>query len=210
MISFNKKNLPTYVYKLSVALVTFFVLWFTAVVAVMATIGVIYGESVITYAVMCGGFGLFFIVLGVFWLVDIKLHKRFIEERTAELEKEFSDMPFEEAERILKEKRIITDTGFVAKSGDVFGEEIVSFDKARFSFNISVISEVKYAINMYTADDMTRKATYDFDKAMYNYIKNIDSNLKNNEAIALLQRDKRQFSKSIFNYTSKVFQWKFK
>lgn len=183
MINLSRKNQPEYLFRLNVALVCFFVFWFTAGTAVMVTTGCIYGESVITYAVMGGVFALFFIGLAAFWLADNKLHKRLIDERTAELEREFCDMPFEEAERILKEKGIITDTSFVANADGVSGKEVVPFEKARLIFNINTISEVRLEIRMYDTDGGTRKATYDFDKAMYNYISAAETNLKDNASI---------------------------
>lgn len=209
MINLSRKNQPEYLFRLNVALVCFFVFWFTAGTAAMVTVGCIYGESVITYAVMGGVFALFFIGLVAFWLADNKLHKRLIDERTAELEREFCDMPFEEAERVLKEKGIITDTGFVANTDDVFDKEVVPFEKARLIFNINTIPEVRLEIRMYAKDDATRKATYDFDKAMYNYISGAETNLKDNEAISLLRNNKKVFTERILPYT-KIFQWKFK
>lgn len=206
MISFDK-NLPKYLYKLNVALVTFFAVWFTAVVAAMIAIGCIYGESIITYAVMGGGFALFFIGLAIFWLVDNKLYKRFIDERTAELEKEFSEMPFEEAARILKERGIITDTGFVVNDG-VFGGETVPFEKAHFIFKIDTVAGVELKIVLYTQGGGL-KTVYPFDRAMYNYVLFKDTNLKDNETLKLLREDKKEFTQTVLRYT-KTFQWKFK
>lgn len=201
------KNQPKYLYKLNVALVCFFAFWFTAVVAVMIAIGCIYGESVITYAVMGGGFALFFIGLAIFWLIDNKLYKRFLGERTAELEKEFSEMPFEEAERILKERGIITDAGFVVNDG-VFGGETVPFEKAYFIFKIDTVAGVELKIVLYTEGDGP-KTVYAFDRAMYNYVLFKDTNLKDNETLKLLREDKKAFTQTVLRYT-KTFQWKFK
>ena len=68
----------------------------------MVTVGCIYDENVITYIVMGCTFAVFFIGLAIFAVAYVKLYNRFINERVAELEEEFCDMQFEEAEQILK------------------------------------------------------------------------------------------------------------
>ena len=200
MISFNK-NQPKSIYKLNVALVTFFAFWFTAVVAVMVTIGCIYGESVITYAVMAGGFAFFFIGLAVFWLIDNKLHKRLIEQRTAELEKEFSEMPLEEAERILKERGIITDNGFVVKSDGVFGSDVAPFDKVWIDLNYtSLFKSVNMEIVLFYKDSGKEIDVLRLDRELYNFLANKDTEFKSNPDFDLLIKDKKEFATQVLKY----------
>ncbi len=208
MLSLDKKSLPSYIYKLNVALVIFFAFWFTVVVAVMVAIGCIYGENVITYGVMVGGFALFFVGLAIFWIVDNKLYKRLIGERVAELEKEFAPMPSEEGKRILKERGIITDGGFVAGDG-VFGKEIIPIGKAKLIFNISAVKDIELKIFLYGgADCDVMKASYPFDGAMNAYIGGTENELNGNAAVSLLRSDKQEFVKAVTGY-KKIFKWKF-
>lgn len=204
MINLNKKVLPKYIYRLNVALVSFFAFWFTACVAVMVTIGIMYGESMITYGTMIAGFTLFFIGLAVFVFVEKKLHKRFVDEVTAELEKDFYDMPYEEAERILKERGIITDTGFILNNDGVFGKEILPFEKAFFTLLFSVEAiRLNIKIELYienntlcfTADDL--KSEYDMDCALFNFLKDKDTYLKKIDFFNMLVNNKRELAQTI-------------
>lgn len=200
MISLNKKLLPKYLYKLNVALVSFFAAWFSLGVTLMVTIGCIYQESIITYAVMIATFAAFFIVLAIFCVIDVKLQKRLVKERTAELEKKFIPMPFDKAERILKERGIINDNGFItSKENDVFGEKVVvPFDKASFSFGFSQFaSQIYLSIALYSKDDEgdgEAKAEYEIDCALYNFLLGKDTDLKDNYYFNLLIKDKSAFA----------------
>lgn len=200
MISLDKKHLPKYLYKLNLALVLFFALWFGLGVPLMVTIGCIYDESVITYAVMASTFALFFIGLAIFAVVDIKLHKRFVEQRTAEIEKEFCDMPFEEAERILKENGFITDTGFIVDNADVFGNEVVPFEDALFNFCFFQLTfSINMDIELYRADGEFG-GIIKLDRALYNFLANKDTDIKNDFAFKLLIKDKKEFANFALKY----------
>ncbi len=207
MINLSRKNQPRYLFKLSVALVSFFAFWFTAVVAVMVAVGCIYGENVITYAVMGGGFGLFAVGLVIFFILDKTFYNRNILKLTAELEKEFTDMPFEEAERILKERGVIDERGFIVNDG-VFGGETVPFKNAYLTFNIDITYNVEMKISLYEKGGDSPKTVYVFDGAAFNYFCEKETNLKYNEALMLLKRNKREFTESISRY-SKIFKWEF-
>ncbi|MDE7167602.1 MAG: hypothetical protein K2O28_01985 [Clostridia bacterium] len=236
MISLNKKQ-PKYLYKLNLALVLFFALWFALGVPLMVTIGCIYGEEVITYAVMISTFALFFIGFAIFFLVDNKLHKRFIEERAAQLEEEFCEMPFEDAEQILKEKGIITDAGFVVKTDGVFGECVIPFEKAHLAFNfIELASTVNMDLWVFAQDGevpeidynitsvmeickqneswknfisgSSKHAVYKLNCAIYNYLRYKDTNIKYDQYFKLLVKDKKEFTKEALKY-SKMLTWNF-
>lgn len=199
MISLNKKQ-PKYLYKLNVALVVFFVLWFTLGIALMVTIGCLYGESVITYAVMASTFALFFIGLAIFIIIDKKLHRRFINERAAQLEEEFCDMPFEEAERILKENGFITDNGFIVDNPDVFGNEVLPFEDALFNF---CFLQLTFGIDMdieLFRDDGEFGGIIKLDRPLYNFLANKNTELKDDFAFNLLINDKKEFAKYALSY----------
>lgn len=210
MISLNKKLLPKYLYKLNVALVCFFAAWFSLGVALMVTIGCIYQESVITYAVMIATFAAFFIGLAIFCIIDVKLNKRLVKERTAELEEKFTQMPYEEAERILKERGVITDNGFASSEENaVFDNEIVPFDSAWISFRVGqLITQPKLSIAVYSNDRDEYlgepKAVYDFDCAMYNFLLGKNTNLKKDYSFNLFIKDKGAFAAFVLKYTKAV------
>lgn len=210
MISLNKKLLPKYLYKLNVALVCFFVVWFSLGVAFMVTIGCIYQESVITYAVMIATFAAFFIGLAIFCIIDVKLNKRLVKERSAELEEKFTQMPFDEAERILKERGIITGNGFAFfEENAVFGEYIVPFDSAWLSFQFGqLVSQPKLSVALYSEDRDEYlgepKAIYDLDCALYNFLLGKNTNLKNDYTFNLFVKDKSAFSALVLKYSKAV------
>ncbi|MDE7438928.1 MAG: hypothetical protein K2N23_00200 [Clostridia bacterium] len=211
MISFDKKHLPKYIYKFNIALIIFFAVWFAAGVPLMVTIGCFYGESAITFAVMASSFAVFLIGFFIFWLVDNKLHKRLIEQRTAELEKEFCEMPFEEAERILKERRVITDNGFVVND-DVFGNKVIPFEETWFIFNFISLNE---SVNMeilvfhnYNGNSGRQVEVLHLDRELYNFFANKETDLKDDPSFNLLIKDKKEFAKQALKY-SKTLRWDF-
>ena len=211
MISLDKKNLPKYLYKLNIALICFFAVWFGLGVPLMLTIGCIFDESVITYAVMIATFAAFFIGLAVFCVIDFKLQKRLIKERTAELEKEFVEMPFDESERILKERGVITDTGFVVYKGvDIFDNLVVPFEKAWLGFNFGQFaSRIKISIDLFSEEGYEPKAVYNFDCAMYNFILGKDMGIKDNFYFKLFVKDKGAFAKFVLT-PIKLFTFKYR
>ncbi len=204
MINLDRRNQPKYLFRFNVAWVTFLALWFSVAFSVLILIGSIYGESVIFFSVLAGVFALFLVALAIFLLVDNKLHKRLIEQRTAELEKEFTDMPFEEAERILKEKGIITDTGFVAKGG-----EVVPFHKAWLDLHYGLIASADIDIFVFSGENSLKKiAQYHLDSALYSFLVNKDTGIKNNRIFNILVNDKKEFAKRALQY-SKVLSSKY-
>ncbi len=199
MISLDKRQ-PKYLYKLNVALVVFFILWFALGVPPMVAVGCIYDESAITYIVMACTFAVFFIGLAIFIIIDKKLHRRFINERTTQLEEEFCDMPFEEAERILKENGFITDAGFIIDNPDVFGNEVVPFEDALINFCfLQLTFGIDMDIELYRVDGEFG-GIIKLDRPLYNFLANKDTKLKNNFAFKLLINDKKEFAKYALNY----------
>ena len=156
---------------------------------------------------MGGGFGLSAVGLVIFFILDKTFYNRNILKLTAELEKEFTDMPFEEAERILKERGVIDERGFIVNDG-VFGGETVPFKNAYLTFNIDVTYNVEMKISLYEKGGDSPKTVYVFDGAAFNYFCEKETNLKYNEALMLLKRNKREFTESISRY-SKIFKWEF-
>ena len=202
----SDKNIPKYIYKYNIAFICFFAVWFTAGAALMVTIGIIYSESVITYAVIASTCAVALIGIFIFWRVDIKLHNRAIEERTAELEEQFSEMPFEEAERILKEKGIITDEGFVVKDGRVVPFENVWID---LYYALLASADIDICIFEYISEQeisLKKLAQYRLDCALYNFLANKDMPIKNNNIFNLLVKDKKEFAKLALKYF-KTLRW---
>lgn len=203
MIS-SDKNLPKYIHKFNIAFICFFAVWFTAGTALMVTIGCIYGESVITYAIIASTFAVAIIGAIILWRVEIKLRNRLIDERTAELEKQFPEMPFEDAERILKEKGIITDKGFIVKDGAA-----VPFEKAWLDLYYGLVASAKIDICVFENDGSLKKlAQYRLDGALYNFLINKDTGIKNNYVFNLLVKDKKEFAKLALKYF-RTLRWGF-
>ena len=102
-ISFDKKNLPPYVFKYNVALIGFFIGWFVLCLPPIIAVAVHFGESFTTYAVMIALFGLFAVGFIIYYIIAMCLRKRLVNECAAKLEEEFKDMSLEEARAALKE-----------------------------------------------------------------------------------------------------------
>lgn len=109
----------------------------------------------------------YFIVLIV---LIMKLRKRLLCQRTEEIESEFTDMPFEEAETQLAEKKVITEHGFVADRGEYAGQLVVPFKEAAVSLHTANI--YTKIITAVVISDLSGnvQAEYILDKTLYNYI----------------------------------------
>ncbi|MDE7306047.1 MAG: hypothetical protein K2N33_01515 [Clostridia bacterium] len=157
---------------------------------------------------MIAMFALFFIGLTIFYFLEIKLHKKLIVERTAELEKKYCDMPFEDAKRILKENEVISDTGFlVSEKIAVFNKEEITFENARLVFDIiQLASHIELSIVLFAGDSDMPKAVYDFDCAMCNFIQGKNLNIINFEDFELFIKDKRAFAQLVLK-DAKTFKF---
>lgn len=140
-ISFDKKLMPPYIIKFNIAMLIFFGAWFVVCVPAMTAVGFIFEESAefyITFGVSMGGF---FVGLGIFYIVALRLRERLVDERTADLEREFKDMPLDEATEILKQRGVINDTGFIV-GDEPFDEKCVPFDAGEIS--VSPVFRIAY------------------------------------------------------------------
>ena len=206
-LSFDRKNLPPYVFKFNVALICFFAAWFILCVPTMIVVGVIYDERIETYATMIALFGLFFVGLGIFYLISFKLRKRVIETNAARLEKEFADMPLDRAEEILKQKGVITDIGFVVGKDDVFGAKIIPFERAECSA-FSYIGTFGIGIKVYVYDaegeDGEDDVVLTADGALFNFLdKRNLIDLEDNAYFEYFKNDKRNFCRQVFGFKIK-------
>lgn len=216
-ISFDKENLPPYVFKYNVAMLAFFIGWFIVCIPIIAAVGVVCGESPATYITMIALFGLFFIGLLILYIAAMKLRERLIDERTAEIEEEFADMPFEKAEAILKEKGIITESGFVAQS-DVFGNTVIPFEKLNYYVSArlyvfkrgSIVqvwtrpSKIDVFLKVCTngEEGVKFEDEYPLDGALYNFLdkRNLITDYEDNIDFAILKSDKRNFCRMALGY----------
>lgn len=219
-IRFDKSNLPPYIFKFNVAMVTFFAAWFALCVPPCIAVGCTFGESSVTYITMGSLFALFFIGLLILYIVALKLRERLVSERAAELEEKFRDIPLDTATEILKERGVINDNGFIASRGDIFGGKVVPFDKAELSvyaagYEIGVtghsIKKVTHPlkINIYLGlsdgVDVEDLATYDLDGALFNFLdkRNLIKNYEDNRGFILLKTDKSNFVRYAFGFKLK-------
>ena len=200
------KNQPKYLYKLNLALVLFFILWFLLGVPLMVTVGCIYDENVITYIVMGCTFAVFFIGLAIFFAVGIKLNARLISERAAELEKKFAEMPFDEAADILKANGIIADCAFIIDDGGIFGKNTLPFEAAQLEFTFySVETQIFLGILIYDSDG-ENAGGFELDRAAYNYLLNKRLKIINAEYFDPFVNDKKSFVKFVFRWGHRLFQ----
>ena len=204
MISLDKKNLPPYIYKMNLAMVIFFAVWFALGIPLMVTVGCIYDESFITYAVMIATFACFFLGFFIFAFIDGKLHKRLIADRAEELERQFTLMPLEEAERALRERGIMTDGGFAVPEDYVFGSEAVPLDKAWFGFDFCEYkTKIIMKLILFSLDGDEPKAAYDLDRALYSYMIATDA-FEDFSNFKLLEKDKLAFAKLVLSRAKTV------
>lgn len=203
-ISFDKENLPSYIYRFNIVLSAFFIGWFVVCIPVCCTVGCIYGENAVTYITMAVIFATFFIGLFIFLVIYLKLKRRLLEERVRELETMFADMPVEEAENILIENGVLTESGFLSDDDDVFGKEIIPFDRAVTAFGFgAVASRIILEIAVGFSDDGRVKAIYKLDGALYNFLIKKNIGVGDNAMFKLLINDKQNFARSVLNYKIK-------
>lgn len=206
-LSFDKHNLPSFIFKFNVALVGFFAAWFALCVPTMVAVGVIYGERVETYATMIALFSVFFVGLGIYYLIALKLRKRLVEVNAAHLEEEFTDMPLETAEEILKQRGIINDKGFVVPEEDVFGAKIIPFGRAECSL-FSYLSAFGIGVKVYVYDvdgaDGEDDLVLPVDGALFNFLdKRNLINCEDNVYFKYFKKDKINFCRQVFGFKTK-------
>ena len=106
----------------------------------------------------------------VFLVATLKLRKRLLKQRTEEIENEFSDMPFEEAESELTERKVITEHGLVANLGFYAGKLVVPFKEATVSLHAANIYTKVVAAVLIRDLSGAVVASYILDKTLYNYL----------------------------------------
>jgi len=133
------------------------------------------------------------IMLAVYLLKRSEIRKRLLKQRIAEVKNEFADMYFGRALDVLELKKVITEVGFVANTGEYAGRRVVPFNE---------VSVTVYSANIYTKvcaaviisdKSGTPVAQYVMDKLLYNFIfkKGVKVIFKGNSA--LLVSNKEQF-----------------
>lgn len=206
-ISFDKENLPPYIFKFNIALVVFFAAWFVLCLPPVIVLGCVYGESPVTYITMIAVFAAFFIGLLILCTVALLLRKRLVEERAAQLEVEFADMPLDEATQALKSDGKITDYGFITGEGDVFGNRVIPFDKSEFCFYpYAQASTISFIAEIYDSDSEDGFGyAYVVDRAMFNFLdkRGFNLDLESNKSFAYLKHNKKNFCRYAFGFKLK-------
>ena len=205
-LSLDKSKLPPYIYKINVATVVFFAAWFTICLPVWIAVGVIYGDSPATFIAMIAAVVLFLIGFAILVPIDSKLRERLVTERAEELEKEFADILLEDAERILKNNKVINDIGFIGsdKTGvpdnKDFSEFVIPFESADISIFCNVSSTV-IEIKAYIYDDneTDNEIFLKLDCALFNFIDKRNLIVYEDEPdFAYLKNDKKNFCRRAF------------
>ena len=111
-----------------------------------------------------------FAYLITFIVVSFKIRKRILKQRTEEIEKEFSDMPFEEAEAELTERKVITEYGLVANLGEYAEKLVVPFKEATVTVHSANIYTKLVTAVLISSSSGAVVASYILDKALYNYL----------------------------------------
>lgn len=205
-ISFDKANLPPYIYKFNIALITFFIGWFVVCAPAMIAVGYVYGESPITYIAMAIMFATFFLCLLIFCIVALRLRKKVVEECASRIEEQFADMPLEEATQILKSKGRITEYGFNTGLFDLYGEIIIPFEKAEFVFYpTSHITQITFIAEVYDSERETIGFACEVNRALFNFLdkSGLNLDLENNRAFVYLKNDKKRLCRLALGFRRK-------
>ena len=213
-IRFDKENLPPFIFKYNVAWISFIAAWFILCLPMMIATGYAFGDSIETFAAIFGLFGVLILGLIIFHIVALKLRIRLVDECAAALEKEFVDMPLEQAEQILKDNGVINDYGFIADEGDVFiadegdvfGISTVAFDIAEFALYAHAEgSRVACIAKIQCDENYDTIRTVVVDCALYNFLqkRNFHIDLESNKDFALLINDKKNFCRRAFGFKIK-------
>ena len=203
-ISFDKKNLPPYIFFYNVALITFLIAWLALCLPLMAGFWNFFGGGKKKKINIIINFFLFFVGVFIFFFLASRLRKRLVDEKCAEIEKEFEDMPLEQATQILKDKGVINESGFILKE-DIFGNKVVPFDRMQFLFYAyASLSEICFCIALAEKDDNKLQAIYSLDGALYNFLNKygFDINYKewDKKAFSWIAKEKRLLCKVILGY----------
>lgn len=219
-ISFDKRNLPPYIYRFNVAMVVFFAASLAVLLAAGVAIGLTLGDDAEMYFVL-SFLAVFLAATLAFIIIGLRLRERLINERTAELEKQFADMPLEEATAELIRQGIITENGFVCDKDGVFGKETVPFEKLNYGVYGQIFIKsghrfVQYWTRPSNPDVFLSVRTddsgiaefqneYPLDGALFNFIdkRGLITDYEKNKDFALLKSDKKNFCRMALGFKPK-------
>lgn len=220
-ISFDKKNLPPYIYKFNVALTVFFALAIAVFLAAGIPIGLTLGDDPTMYFTLAF-LAVFLIVTLIFIIIGMRLRERLIAERTAEIEKEFADMPLEEATQKLIEKGIITESGFIANDDNcIFGNTVIPFEKVKCSVYAQLFvlkwhkvaqvwtrpSHIDVLLCVHSAENeiVEFEDEYPLDGALFNFLdkRGMITDYEENIDFALLKSNKKNFVRRALGFKMK-------
>lgn len=221
-ISFDKKNLPGYIFKFNVAMVVYLAAYLAVYTALCITIGLTLGDDAAGIFTVAST-GVFLIGVLAFFIIAMKFRERLVSEKAAELKEKFADMPLEEAKAELIKKGIITEDGFVCRE-DVFGKNILPFGEAKFSFLIQSSKYIGYRHNVKElpstdikihvciygvpdedAEEDAPEIFYELDRALFNFLdkSGFDLDWEDNKEFVYLKYDKENLCRKAYGFRLK-------
>lgn len=221
-ISFDKKNLPGYIFKFNVAMMIYLAAYLVIYTSACIAIGLTLGDDAAGIFTVTTT-GVFLIGVLAFYIIAMKFRERLVSEKAAELKEKFADMPMEEAKAELIKKGIITEGGFVCRE-DVFGKNILPFGEAEFSCWILARAFIGHghALNKIPPTEINIRATvyavadeddeeeppiisYELDRELFNFLdkSGFDLDLENNIDFVYLKYDKKNFCRKAYGFRLK-------
>ncbi|MDE7083073.1 MAG: hypothetical protein K2O89_05150 [Clostridia bacterium] len=166
---FNKNYCPAYYRGHSLKVSLPIIIW--TIIGCGAVAGIAFSdyEDYTVFAVLVFLVGLFVIGISV-GVASYNRTKRLVCEREAELNAKFSDTPLEEAEKVLLQKNVITEHGFVANEDAYAGKQVVPLNEIHITFYSSVVSTEIFTVALIADSGNNVIARYIVDNPLYNYI----------------------------------------
>lgn len=206
----ERENLPDYCLKYNRTVVIPFAVLFIAgpliVLAVSIPLGIKYEEHILTFVPLIAWTAVLAVFTALYAVIGKRVKKRLIEDRAAELEETFKDIPLDEAAEILKKDRVINDNGFICADKEGFGETAVPFGEACFAFGFYV-EYTKIILNIAVGRNGSEEvsAVFALDGTLYNFLIKKGFDLSGNYVFDLLISDKKKFAEMLLNRKNKYF-----
>ena len=196
----SKRDMPKYLFQFTYRHTLYCFLALVLICVGSALFMAFFGEipNAETIVVVCG-LGSMFLVLVCFLTKAYFVYKRLALETAETFEKEFSNLSFEDAEKYLKEEKVLDDTGFlyvVEKPNQEKEAGKALFENSKLYFQ-ALYWVGKVYLSLIVLDYEAKEAivAYDLSPSLFCYLKEKGFTFVNQPTFLLFNRDKKRFFK---------------
>ena len=191
---YNKKFMPSYMKRMNIALPVVVIAIFVIGVAAIFLL-----PSDYTTVAVIGLFVALIAALIVLITLTVVFNNKLIKQRKEELENEYTEMSFEDAQAALLARGVITETGIVIPSMAGGGDVIPNLpfkDATVYMFSASIGTKVLTTVSFCNSAGGVM-AEYLVDRELYNYLQNAGFNIVYYGGSNLIFGDKGVFVKKV-------------